>query len=501
MNPHVDLKQLAVRREPAGGESGPRRRHLVTRYLLPGGVLLGFLAVAGWAARDSLLPARPVTVVPVLSTRELVQAEGTPLFRAAGWIEPRPTPVLAAALAEGVVERLLVVEDQPIQKGEPVAELVKDDARLALDAALAELRLRQVEADQIIARIETDLYYLPFQIRSAEARERVAQQELESKKAARGAVPELSIQQAQGHFDAAAALLQELYARKKRLESEHAFLQRLRLAEPKTPLDPGRPLTDNEVNYRMALARVQQAQVVVDNARLRLERMTVRAPITGRVLALVARPGTRLMGQAAVGHQEASTVVTLYDPDSLQVRADVPLENVPQVQPGQKVRIETAAVPGGHIDGEVLFGTALAEIQKNTLQVKVALKACPPHLKPDMLVQATFLAPRTEEETTAQLRLLIPRQLVQADGAGPQVWVADQAAGVARLRPIRLGSPRGDLVEVEGLDPSDKLIVSGREGLSEGQRIAVTGEDATLGITHRAGGKAPKMSRLPEGKH
>ena len=116
-------------------------------------------------------------------------------------------------------------------------------------------------------------------------------------------------------------------------------------------------------------------------------------PISGRVLALLARPGMRLMGQSALGHPEASTVVSLYDPAQLQVRADVRLEDVPRVQPGQKVKIETPAAPGGPLEGVVLFSTSQADIQKNTLSVKVAIHTPPPTLKPEMLCQVTFLSP------------------------------------------------------------------------------------------------------------
>src|SRR5882724_5018944 len=109
MSANVDLRQLAVRRDGPAIPAPPRRpRHLLSRYLLPGAVLVGFLAVAGWAARDSLLPSRPVTVVPVLTTRAEIRQGGTPLFQAAGWVEPRPTPVLVTALAEGVIDKLLV---------------------------------------------------------------------------------------------------------------------------------------------------------------------------------------------------------------------------------------------------------------------------------------------------------------------------------------------------------------------------------------------------------
>src|SRR5439155_1954988 len=106
-------------------------------------VLLGFAGVVGWAARDSLIPARPVTVVPVHTTRAEVQQEGTPLFQAAGWVEPRPTPTLVSALAEGVVDKLLVVEGQEVRAGEVVAVLIDVEARLGLREAEAQVRLRQ----------------------------------------------------------------------------------------------------------------------------------------------------------------------------------------------------------------------------------------------------------------------------------------------------------------------------------------------------------------------
>src|SRR5947207_8947287 len=145
MNPNVDLRQLAVRRDEPISPAARRPRRWLTRVVLPAAVLLGFAAVTAWAARDSLLPSRAVTVVPVLATRGEVSHEGEPLFQSAGWVEPRPTPVLVPALAEGVVDKLLVVEGQEVRAGETVATLIDADAKLALKAADADLRLRRAE--------------------------------------------------------------------------------------------------------------------------------------------------------------------------------------------------------------------------------------------------------------------------------------------------------------------------------------------------------------------
>jgi HlyD family secretion protein len=536
MSANVDLRQLAVRRDGVTSPPPRRHKHLLTRYVLPGAVLLGFLGVIGWAARDSLLPSKPVTVVPVMTTRSAVQQEGTPLFQAAGWVEPRPTPVLVTALAEGAVEQLLVVEGQEVKAGQPVARVVEADARLALRDAEATLRLRRAEAasaraalraaktnaeqpvqlkaalaeaEATLAQKETERTALPFQFSAAQARLRLARQSLEGKQQAVGAVPEIALQQARSELDAATAALQELEARQGRLKQEvdaqtlrrDALSKRLELKTEET-----RALAEAEAQQEAAEAKLQQAQVAVEAAKLRLERMTVRAPTAGRVLALVARPGMRVMGLAPGALHDSSTVVSLYDPGRLQVRADVRLEDVPRVRPGQAVKIEAAAAPGGPLDGEVLFSTSQADIQKNTLQVKVAIKAPPPTLRPDMLVQVTFLAPPAPKSTgtpSEVLRLLVPRQLVESGESGSRVWVADQAAGVARLRAVKLGAVAGELVEVvEGLAPTDRLIAGGREGLRDGQRITVTGEEADPAAPRRTGSSPGRLPRTPaDGEH
>lgn len=137
--------------------------------------------------------------------------------------------------------------------------------------------------------------------------------------------------------------------------------------------------------------------------------------------------------------------------------------------------------------GIVLFPTSQADIQKNTLQVKVAITNPPPTIRTDMLVQVTFLAPRSTKPvapSTPSLRLLIPRQLIESDSNGSHVWVADQTNGVAQYKSVTLGKVSGDLVEVvEGLNAADRLIVGGREGLKDGQRITISGEDAPTGST------------------
>lgn len=522
MSSGVDLRQLAVRREPA---AAPRPRRLGT-LIVPALIVAGFLGLAGYVLRDRLSPPLEVTVTPVIVERGVSRQASTPLFQAAGWIEPRPTPIVVTALTDGVIEKLMVVEGQAVKPGEPIAHLVDADAMIALQAAEAELRLREAEGQQAraaakaaglrlehpvhleaalgeaaanLARAETDRANLPFQIRAADARHALAKLDLETKLAAgAGAVPARTLAQAHSELAIAAAAIEELKQRQVSLDREIAALTQRRDALRKQlslKTDETRQVDDAAAAVAMTEARISQSRATLAAAKLRVSRLTIVTPQAGRVLTLTGRPGKRVSGLDPNSMFDASTVAVLYDPQMLQVRADVPLDQVGKVVPGQPARIETEALPGKTLEGVVLQPTGQADVQKNTLQVKVAITDPPAVIKPEMLVRVTFLAPasRDSNETKETARLLVPRSLVDS---GSRVWLAD-ASGIARTRAIQAGGAgHDDLVEViDGLGPADKLIVAGRERVQEGERIRVVGEDTTFGVTVAAPGSGTKLDR------
>jgi hypothetical protein len=155
------------------------------------------------------------------------------------------------------------------------------------------------------------------------------------------------------------------------------------------------------------------------------------------------------------------------------------------VQIGQPVTIETAAMKTP-LTGRVLWLTTRADIQKNTLQVKVAINDPPQVITPEMLGQVTFLAaPQPVSAETAgedPLRLLVPRSLVADDEGVASIWVANMEKSAAERKQVELGRAGTDqFVEVtSGLDPTSKLIVGGRESLAPGMRIRIAGEDRSL---------------------
>jgi HlyD family secretion protein len=516
MATQLDLRQLAVDRPQTSAAPLARRRSWFSRWGVPMVIVAGFLSITGWSARDYWLPAKEVTVVPVILTRSEVRNAGTPLFQAAGWIEPRPTAVMCSALVEGVVDELLVVEGQEVEVDQPVARLVDADVRLSLREAESALKLREAErdgakavliaakqnldqpvhleaahaeADAALATLETEIKNLPFLIQVAEARLTLARQDLEGKMLVADSIAGRLIQKAQSELDSATAALAELKQRGPNLTRQlEAWRRKCDALHTKLMLktDEQRAFDEATANLAAAEARLNQARLTVEAVQLRLERMTVRSPIHGRVLSLASQPGQRLMGINAASERDASTVATLYDPNNLQVRVDVRLEDVAQIQVGQPVQITTAAAKEP-LAGKVLAMTSQADIQKNTLQIKVTMDQPSDVVRPEMLAQVTFLAPERQgdalEGNQNPLRVLVPKELVESDENRSTIWVADTGRGIAVRRVIQLGQADADqLIEVtQGLNALDKLIAAGREGLSDGDRIRITGSDRTMG--------------------
>lgn len=501
MSKNVDLRQLAVQRDQAPAPRG-RRSKILTRYVLPGAVLLGFAGVLAWAARDSLLPAKKVTVVPVLSVQTEVLPEGTPLFQTAGWVEPMPTPQLITAETEGIVEELSVVAGQKVTKGQEIARMRSGAAASAVLVAKETVRLKEAElrsaeaardaarvmeerplqlrekvasAKAMLAQKRGDLGGIEGLLNAARVKEQQAQWNHERKQKATDVVPDSVIQEVASLFKVARETVKEYESRLEQLRLEvQALEEGVALLEERLRLKTEEKLArlDSEAKHNAAEATLGKARAELSEAERKLKLLTIKAPRDGRILALLAQPGSH----------DTRTIASLFDPKELQVRADVLFEHVPRIEDGQPVKIESRAAPGVVLDGTVLFSVSQADKEKATLQVKVAIKDPPSTLRPEMVVDVTFLAPRPPEgKSTAEkvVRLLVPRSLVETQEGGARIWVADQADGVARLKSVKLGLMSGELVIVlEGLNATDKVIAGGREGLKDGQRIEITGEES-----------------------
>lgn len=483
-----------------------------TRLLLPGLILLSVVILLLLSSAQALLPATPVRVIPAVA-KTVAGGGGAVTVQAPGWLEPDPHPTYIAALADGVVSELLVLEGSRVEADEVVARLVDDDARLALDRADAALLQRRSELLAAGARltaaqlklehlIERDQAVAEARAAVAEARaevikvqadlavERAVYLELQdeydrkSKLTGTSAVAEATVARLRlrldaqdASIDAAVAREAVVQARLAQAEARHqaAVIHRELLIEEREAVS----LTEAAVGT--AEAAVKLAQVARDEAALRLDRMEVRSPVAGIVMRRLASPGSKLMRE---GGEHSAHVVHLYDPQRLQVRVDVPLADAAHVAIGQAVEVTVEVLPDRVFTGSVTRLVHEADIQKNTVEVKVAIDDPSSELKPDMLARARFLARQQPPATgSARQRVFAPASLVRgrSGGEGASALIVtglvDQRGRVEE-RSIVTGTRRlGGWIEVEsGLQIGDLLIADAPPDLIAGDRVEVIGE-------------------------
>ncbi len=493
-SPPGDLRSLAG---DAAGAGPPRPPYpWKTRLLLPALLVAGLLASFAVAAGGALWPATPVHVVPVVVKASTQRAAGGGVVaQAAGWLEADPYPINVTALADGVVEEVLVLEGEPVKAGQVLARLVDDDARLALQRA--EAQLATAEADLDAARLAWEN---PVERDRAVAAGEAAvegtlaeMQRLEAEVAAETArLAELAedLERARRNYQSGAGTELEFITARLRHEAQQAALKATQARRPvleaqrrgqEADLAAARKDRELRIPERQALALAEAAlargQVERAEAALRLERMEVRSPVDGVVLSREMEPGSKLM--LGMDDPLSATAVRLYDPQKLQVRVDVPLADAASVGVGMTAEVVVDVLPDEVFRGRVTRVVQEADIAKNTLQVKVAIEAPSASLKPEMLARVRFLAPAggAPGEGGSEQVVFAPESLIDQGPAGTSAWVVDRRADVARRAAVEVGTLRQDgwVAVVSGLSPGDRLIAD-TAGLKDGARVRVIGE-------------------------
>lgn len=380
----------------------------------------------------------------------------SPVFQASGWVEPEPYPVKASALVDGIVAAVHVLEGQDVEKGQVLAALVDEDARLALAAAEGRHRRLLAARDAHLSAIEAMVSKRDAskaEAAAAETMEAEADDQLArfDRLVKSNAVSQLDLISARLRLQREKSLYRAAQAKAEELEAE---VRRMDL-ETKT-----------------WGADIALAEVEVDQARLALERTRITAPIAGRVLRLMAAPGDKKM--LNMDHPDSSTLCVLYEPGRLQVRVDVPLADAAGLRVGQRARIHTSLLSGKVFDGEVTRIAGEADLQRNTLQAKVRLLEPADQLRPEMLCRVEFLggggggAAATGDRSGGALALWIPLEALQ----GSTVWVCDPESKRLTRRTVQSGHERrdGHVRITGGLHPGESIVL-GAGNWREGQRV------------------------------
>lgn len=243
--------------------------------------------------------------------------------------------------------------------------------------------------------------------------------------------------------------------------NEQGLIQKLGLSEGSS--DAVR-LAQEAVNATLArnAAALTQAQSQVDLAKLNLELaqsqadgLTVKAPFKGIVSEVYVKNGDQVAPQTAL--------LQITGAQSFELKVGVSAENAQRIEP-----------------------YSLAQVQIGGKFVKVPIRAVAPSIDPtSKLVTVTITLPKITfrnnqtikvkiplvlNEGTQGERFFIPLDAVIIGTEEQYVFVVDN--GKAKKVNVQTGMITGNRVEVvEGLQPTDVVIVEGAKNLFEGQEV------------------------------
>ena len=365
------------------------------------------------AAKASSAPTPPAAAQQSSTLHEVVLSRAA--FEQAGiHIEPAAlTPVISTVSATG---RIAPNEDRTFQVGAMVAGRIASINVQLGDAVTAGQVLLRMHTHEIH---DTRAAYLIARDSVSQAQERLVL--------------------AQRIRDRARRLLQlEAMSKEQVEQAETEYLS------ARAGLDAARAKVEGE---RTHLADVLEIPIGADGMPEDVDTVPVRAPAAGIVIERKATPGT----VANAG----DPLITITDPGSLWVIANVIESDLSRVRAGQTAAIAVRAWPGRTFRGRVeRLGETLDPVTR-TLQVRIALPNRGGLLKPEMFADVRIVGAVTGAAITA------PHDAVQ-DVEGKSVVFIQTSATRFTPRPIVAGPEANGRIQIaSGLKAGDQMVTSG----------------------------------------
>ncbi|AWU95115.1 efflux RND transporter periplasmic adaptor subunit [Azospirillum ramasamyi] len=220
-------------------------------------------------------------------------------------------------------------------------------------------------------------------------------------------------------------------------------------------------LDQAESSFGFQRAQVDALAAQVELARKALRDAVVVSPIDGMVAVRSVNPGETLAVNAAM--------FTIVDLSRVEVEATVPAEQVARLAVGQPVRLRVEGFGEREFAGRVARINPMARAGSRAIPVYVTVDNRDGALRGGMFASGEALV------AEASGAFAVPPVAIRQDEQGDFVLVI--ADGRTVRRPVTRVAQwaRGDLVQVEGLAPGDRVVTGNLPGLTAGRPVTVAG--------------------------
>ncbi|NRR33431.1 efflux RND transporter periplasmic adaptor subunit [Oxalobacteraceae bacterium] len=298
-----------------------------------------------------------------------------------------------------------------------------------------------VKKDEVLARLENR--DVSASLGQAQANVKVAQANLEQGQA--------EMLDAQAGFKRAAELMSQKFISSASYDTAQARLNKAKAA-----------IAGQRAAIAAAQANAQVAQVALDQT-------LIRAPFDGVVLTKNANVGDNITPFSSAADSKGA-VVTIADMSTLEVEADVSESNISKIKVDQPAEIQLDAFPEMRLAGTVSRTVPTVDRSKATLLVKVRFAERDTRVLPDMSAKVAFLSKAVPAEDRQAVTAVQPAAIVAREGRQVAfVLDGDKVKQVA----VTPGRKIGELVEVKGLKPGDKVVLKPDPKLHDGQPVSV----------------------------
>jgi membrane fusion protein, heavy metal efflux system len=207
-----------------------------------------------------------------------------------------------------------------------------------------------------------------------------------------------------------------------------------------------------------AKAAIEQAQAGVQQADRKAQllglkpgafgqKVTVPAPISGKVLEMSVAPGE-------YRNDTNAPVMTIADLSTVWVSSDVPESAIRFIQVGERIDVELAAYPGETFHGKVTRIADTVDPQTRTIKVRAEMENSRGKLRPEMYGTIRHT------DSMRTLPVVPVGAVVQGDGKAT-VWV-ELSPGHFKPVDVKTGERAGDVLPVlSGLKAGARVVVDG----------------------------------------
>jgi HlyD family secretion protein len=403
-----------------GGSCLANQRKRKTRWWwwAGGAAILVVVLVVGLAARGSHTKIEPSRLAKV------TRGDIAKSVVATGKIQPI-TKVELKSKASGIVEKLFVDINQPVHKGQVLAQLDQQEILAQVAAQKAQLAAAEANVVTYKANIAEDKVNalapdLPMY-------QQTYQRNLEMQK--EGIVSQQTLDNAERDY----------LANKNKQQSSAAQI-----------------LVD-DAKLRQAQAQVQQNQASLEQLNEQLSYTTLTSPIDGVVLSRDVEMGDAVSSILVLG-STATQVMTLGDTTQVYVDGKVDEADIGSVYLGQPARIRVESFPNEVFSGKVTKIAPLGVEKDNvtTFQVRVSIDNPKNELKANMTANAEVLI---KEDKNV---LSVPEQaLVYDPQKNASVFVPDpkEKDGQRKIS-VKAGISNGTRTEIlDGLKEGDTVVL------------------------------------------